>query len=347
MDITPEIASVYDGIKLNIENVQKDEDAKTLIPIAKKMIFGDKSSEMNYNKACRVLDYIIKDICNLDEKTFLSLYNTAMLRNMRIKNLTEYIIKNAPNEILKECAFENKRILFASVWKNFYDTEFSKLTTDDIFYCKGELKGGLIKAAASKIDVIYAGEDIAGEKKKDGTYKKYHASNGNIYGQVVDKIVYSALDDIFNRANLSFPEKLKYLAECKKTCKEKNLTPPGIFSVIDARMCYECPLDFFMFNSPENLQIKYIDEYMAFRRKGLYPANPVLDAIYEAYRMEFVKMDNKNYEAYDEATLDNYFKGKVDKIDHISNNLQKFLEQQEEILSAEKKNKSKEEEVER
>lgn len=260
--------SIYNKIEKNINS--KVTCSQNLIPMVKKVIFKDSSavSTLSYKEACECLNYIIKNICEIDEATFSSLYSAAMLRNLRISNLVEQIVRNAPDSILIECAFERKRIIFASVWNEYYNTYFKPLTSYEIYCCRGDLKGGLMKAASSKLD-------------------KINDTTKNSYGDVVDSIVYKTLNSVFDKANLSFDARLDFLSMYKMLYRSKSTPIPGLFQVISNRECYESALDFYMLNSPADLQQQYLGEYLAIRRKSGLQPNPIINALAKSYAEEY------------------------------------------------------------
>lgn len=295
------VTSIYE--KIDLEELSFDEESKESIKEyknkvswAKNVLFNNKMPLCNIDDMCKVLRYILHDIDHISIQEFDSMYSTKMLVNLKIKALVFNIIAEAPDEIKGECGFESKRIVFRTVFPDYYKTYFKPLTATEIFFCNGELKSGLIRAAKSKLDSVMDGQDID-EISKSGMLKKQRVSKAkNVNGNTVDKILYDAMTQFLD-ANLEttdFIEKMRYLASIKGIMKKKNEPLPGIFEVINERGCYANPLDFYMFNSPVELQTYYIDDYMDIRKEFFGDEDAVshmISSIYNAY-IEAIENDD-------------------------------------------------------
>lgn len=266
------------------ENVM---DSQSLVCAAKRVIFGEKSQKLSHKEHCEVMRFIIRDILEIDESVFYNIYSTSTLHDLRIKNLANLIVKTAPEEVKIKCLFNYKRILFASVYPDFYEKVFPQIESSDIYYCSGDIKSSLKKASMIRLDSLRDGEELTDQKKKDGTYKKERASKAKgLHGKQIDELLYHALDEILTVNGMEeFVDKLDFLATVKSFYNSQNTQMPGIYSIIEARGCYDSPLDFYMLNSPVDIQHENFFEYIKIRRQA-QGTNELLDMILSAYEAE-------------------------------------------------------------
>ena len=263
---------------------------QSLVCAAKRAIFGEKSQKMTFEQNCQVLDYIIKNVLEIDEATFYNIYNSATLIRLRLRNLTSLIIKMAPEDLKLRCVYNNKRILFASVYPDFYKKNFAPIQSEDIYNCSGDVKSSLKKAAGIKLSSIRDGEDVLEETTKDGMYKTERGSQAKgLHGTEVDKLLFNTLNEMMEMGGfISYKSKLNFIAGVKSFYSNLGTSLPGIYSVIDSRGCYDSYLDFFFLNSDPQKQKYYFSDFMEYRSK-YQEDNELLNEIYEVYLEDYIQ----------------------------------------------------------
>lgn len=290
-----EIYSVYDKINIEEERqltLEDFKDYKNKVSIAKNIIFnGRLPKNTSFEDQCRILRYIVEEIDHINVNDFDSIYSIKALRTLGVKNLTESMIMQAPESVKIKCAFESKRIIISSTWSEYYENNFEPLTATDIYFCKGELKSGLIRAAKSKPGSVMDGQNTEDVNANGNLQKERSSKAKTVHGKIVDEILYKAMNEFFdnNLTNPDFISKMEYLASYKNYMRKKGEPVAGIFEVIKERGCYANPLDFFMFNSSEKDQTFYLDDYIEIRHKYLPCKDNVsklIDMIYDSYIKE-------------------------------------------------------------
>ena len=261
---------------------------KSLVCAARKVICGEKIQKNSFEENCRIVHYIVTEIVEMDADTFYKIYNTQTLQQLKLKGIVNQIIRNAPENIRFYCGYNNKCILFASVFPEFYKTHFKALDSREIYFCSGDLKSSLKRASAMKLNAVHNGDNKE-EYTQTGNFKKERTiTTAGLYGNDIDMIMYKAIDDMLNQIGLNdFPDKLQFLAEVKDFYASKHHNMPGIYSVIDARGCYASYLDFFMLNAPAELQEEYIFDYIAIRQET-QGEDEFLNTLFEVYKEEIL-----------------------------------------------------------
>jgi len=165
-------------------------------------------------------------------------------------------------------------------WPDYYKEHYSYPTAMEVFDCKGETKGNLIRAGRPK---EYA-EDAMEECRilnngKFSTAKKDRKRAQN-WGAEVDKVLYWSMNTILPTVfEMTTKELFTMLANPKAT----GLKNFGCVKVIEARMCYQSPLDFYFLNSPVDYQRQHFEKYIAARKEAGLKNSKYLDIVCEAY----------------------------------------------------------------
>lgn len=308
-----ENSSIYKNVKKNYEEFWKEnksgefgEMTLDLIRAVKRTIFGTskmKSEQNQLDIMVKTLRFIVEEMCGLTPEQFATIYSTKTNKKIHVENLTRKISEVVSDEVKEKCLFEQKRIIFATAYPEYYREKFSDFKPDEIFYAKGDLKGALVRAA--RICNPDAGFDTS-LQNNDGTFKKVNIRNGvkKTYGRFVDKIIFNAIEGVFDQSKKpekeeyrydGFPKdevyrRMEYFVNNKWKGADKV---PGCISIIKERGCYAHPLDFYFLNMPPEKQLEYVDDFMYLRNNAGIPQEPVLNAMYEIY-----KQNQRDIESY-------------------------------------------------
>lgn len=174
-----------------------------------------------------------------DERKFL---DTTVTKSLVLK-----IISESPKEVLKDCLFNNKKIILKTLYPEYYNHT----------YCS---KYDVL------VDVINASPTTIRDLRAAGRFKatiKGNKHNNN--GTLVDEIIKEGIEVNFDiREKIrSYPDKLLFLAQSK----QNHFKDLGLMRLIEARGCYASALDFYYLNSPEELQKEYFYDYIKLRNQ--------------------------------------------------------------------------------
>lgn len=260
---------------------------KSIIFVKKRILQndGDRDSDSTdpdkRKAAIAAVRYIVEEIMGLTPAEYDAIYSTALNRKCMLQNPVRRIISFAPRQAWKDALFDNKAVLFRMCWPEYYAEQFPQPNPMRVFHCTGNVRGNLIRAARIKEPEQAAHEcRILSNGKFSSVKTGNDPSVSGGHGRDVDRIIYQAMRQILPLFEMTTPELFLSLAKPKQSGWSKY----GFVKVIEARGCYQTPLDFYMFNSPPQWQMARMDDYMKARRlTGLAPVNAI-DAIYEAYQ---------------------------------------------------------------
>lgn len=293
------------------ENIESEYGTMSvdLVRAVKRTIFGSskaKDSE-DLDVLIQTFRFIVEKMCGITPEELDTIYSTKTNKKIHIENLTRKIMDLVPPETKEKYLFQQKRIIFATVYPDYYKTRFEEFSPHEIFHAKGDLKGSLIRAA--RISNPEAGMETSG-MNDDGSFKKINIRNGvkNTYGKAVDKILFDAIEAVFDSTQKDMKEdelrddgfpkdnvykRLEWFAYPKnwRGSAEKNV--PGCIAIIKERTCYACPLDFYFLNMPPIKQLEYVDDFMYIRKKAGIPEEPMLNKLYDIY-----KKNSREIESY-------------------------------------------------
>lgn len=279
-----------------------------LVRAVKRTIFGSSKSKdiESIEVLTATFRFIVEKMCGITPEEFNTIYSTKTNKKIHVENLARKIIEIVPPETKEKCLFSQKRIIFSTVYPEYYKEKFADFSPQEIFHAKGDLKGCLIRAA--KISNPEAGMETE-STNEDGSFKKINIRNGvkTSYGQAVDRILFNAIEAVFDstQKHLSqeefrddgFPKddiykRLEWFADPKnwRGTAEKNV--PGCIIIIKERACYACPLDFYFLNMPASKQLEYVDDYMYIRNKAGIPREPMLEKLYSIYKNHQREIEN-------------------------------------------------------
>lgn len=309
-----ENSSIYKMVKENYETFWEEnkggefgEMTVDLVRAVKRSIFGTsktKNQEEPLDVLIQTFRFIVEKMCGLTVEDFASIYSTKTNKKIHVENLARKISELVDDDIKERCLFDQKRIVFATVYPEYYNEKFSEFEPMEIFYAKGDLKGALVRAA--KICNPDAGVET-GLQNNDGTFKKVNVRNGvkKTYGKFVDKILFDAIEKVFDASKCDedelrddgFPKddtykRMEWFGYFKnwKNISEKNM--PGCIAIIKERGCYACPLDFYFLNMPPEKQLEYVDDFMYIRNKANIPQEPMLNRLYMIYKENQAEIEN-------------------------------------------------------
>lgn len=289
----------YESFWKKNESGEFGEMSIDLIRAVKRTIFGTSKTKNDaepLQDLVLTLRFIVEKMCGLTPEEFDSVYSTRTNKKIHVENLTRKISEMVSDDVKEKCFFEQKRIIFATVYPEYYKQKFADFKAEDIFNAKGDLKGALVRAA--RICNPDAGVDTSLENN-DGSFKKVNIRNGvkKTYGKFVDKIIFNAIDEVLENSlkededelrddgflKDSTYKKMEYLAS-SKNYKSPDKTKYGCFAIIDERGCYACYLDFYFLNMPPEKQLEYVDDFMYIREKAKIQKEPMLDMLYDIYK---------------------------------------------------------------
>lgn len=294
-----EVESIYDRICGNypkmVSSMQEATDTKTIVHTVKRVILNGAAANLgkisrdnrpSIEEQRRILKesmkMIIEGLAGLTPDEYCKLYCAKINDMLKVDNLKNDIISLAPVEMLTECCFDSKRILFKSVFPEYYEENFPKIIDVDIFFASGELKSGM-KHRARPLN----------EFEMDNKSRRVN------YGNEIDKIIYDNVRSLLmEKSNYDYKDVMFFFSNWELLVNNAKSKKPGFYEIIEERGCYEHPLDFFFFNSPFEEQVKYMDEYVQNRNsiKSL-AKNPQIDFMYKAF------CENRGY-FYDKAGLE-------------------------------------------
>lgn len=295
-----EVESIYNRICGNyqkmISSMQEATDTKTIVHTVKRVILNgaaanlgkiNKENKLSIEEQRHILKetmkMIIEVLAGLTPDEYCKLYCAKINDMLKVDNLKNDIISLAPVEMLTECCFDSKRILFKSVFPEYYEKNFPKIIDVDIFFASGELKSGM-KHRARPLN----------EFEMDNKSKRVN------YGNEIDKIIYNNVRSLLmEKSNYDYGDVLFFFSNWELLVNNTKTKKPGFYEIIEERGCYEHPLDFFFINSPFEEQVKYMDEYIKLRNgiKNL-GKNPQIDFMYRSFcenREYFYKKANLEY----------------------------------------------------
>lgn len=237
--------------------------------------------------------YVVENILELTPEQFDAIYSTTLIKKTCLDHPIRRLVAAAPPEIAIETLFSSKKTLFRICWPDYYKEHYQEPKPWDIFDAQGETRSGLIHAGRIKKDKDeeeYAGAEMTSHGRFSTKQDKKRMYG---HGADVDRIVYWAMKEVLAFFEMKTPELFLALAKPK----ESGFGKFGFVAIIEARECYQTPLDFFMMNSPLEYQLAHFDEYIEARDKAGIPHLPAIDLIYAAYKHTIGK-DN-NYSDYE------------------------------------------------
>lgn len=191
-----------------------------------------------YNLSPEQVDALWKDNKE-DERKFLDATVT--------KSLVLKIISESSKETLKDCLFNNKKIILKTLYPEYYNHTYNS---------KYNILTDVINADATTIrDLRAAGRFKAAIK----------GSKHNNNGALVDEIIKEGIEANFDiREKIrNYPDKLLFLAQSK----QNHFKDLGLMRLIESRGCYASALDFYYLNSSEDLQKEYFYDYLDLRNQ--------------------------------------------------------------------------------
>lgn len=296
----------------NFQASIKEADDKTVkyertdikvISAVKKIVFDEKQSTnlnvdganklKNYSVLIDSIKYIVENIMGLTPEEYDAIYSTKLNQDVFIDHAIRKLVINAPSSISTEALFDAKKILFRLCWPDYYAEHYKKPQAWDIFNASGEIKSNLIRAGRIKensFDIGDIDESLADDSEledepvqnKNGKFsvRKQERKRTYNHGEEVDKLVYWSMNTIFSLISISTEDLYTSLANIKDTPWSNY----GFVQIIEARNCYETPLDFYFLNSSQNYQLEHVEEYMKAREEAGLEHYAILDWMYEAYR---------------------------------------------------------------
>lgn len=246
---------------------------------------GRVNSTINTNKmkkwtnkelwvAIGTLQYMFQEIYNLSPEQVDALWPTKkdaermFLEETVTKSLVNKICEEAPKDVIKNCLFNNKKIILKMIFPEYYDQTYSHY---DILE-----------------DVINAKQDTLFDLRMAGKYKGTVKSNkNNNKGKLVDEIILEGIEANFNiREKIyNYPDKLLFLSQAKVN----HFKDLGFMKIIQGRGFYSSALDFYYMNSPKELQKRYFEYY-----KTLRGESQKKDAITEIMNNILNKIDTRD-----------------------------------------------------
>lgn len=279
----------------------------------KKIVFEETASSnlklqgsnktKNFEALKSAIRYIVEHILELTPEEFDAIYSSTLIRKTCLDHPIRKLVAAAPADVQAETLFNGKKILFRLCWPEYYKEHYSKPKAWDIFDASGEIKSNLIRAGRIKDYTDDADSDGA-KMTTNGKFSSERVEKKRSFGHgdEVDKTVYWAMTEVFNYCEIKTSDLFMALAKPK----ESGFSKFGFVSVIEARECYQTPLDFYMMNSPQEFQLAHFHEYMDARKKAKIPSNPVLELFYEAYMR--VYGTDTNYDKDDREQADGFSK---------------------------------------
>jgi len=314
-------------------------DNPQLLSIVKKIIFEENGDEMlkptstqsskikNIAKSYR---YIVENIMGLSVEEYDSIYSTALNESASLEKSIRLIYKYCPESIKESTLYDTKKMLLAICWPEYYNEHYKKPTSLDIFLGRGDCVGNLKRAGAIKDTGLFRTEEEEIELKRTKEKGEFgikelrnaleykvdeplpetkdikRKKNGDLYaekdrkksynhGEGVDKIVYKAMKDCLPIFIMDTDTMFKALA----LPKENDFYKYGFAKIIEARGCYDSPLDFYFLNSPMEYQIEHFEEYLNAREYAKLPHSKILDTYVEIYN-EIKEAAQKNASDYDD-----------------------------------------------
>lgn len=257
-----------------------------LIRTVKKIIYGTSKPQCPQSESLiETFRYIIEQIYQLTPDELDSIYCTQINKKIRIENLIRKILQTLSLEVKGKYCFITKRIIFGTIYPEYYKSHFPQITSHDIFYAKNELKAACIHAG------------------KIHTATKHSATNA---GSTIDKLLFDAIEDVFDELQTSEADdkfrddgflkddvylRLEWFASPKPLKADSGKKLPGCISLIKNRSCYACPIDFYFLNMSLVQQLNYIDDFMEIRRNGQIPESPTLNLLYELYQQNQTNLE--------------------------------------------------------
>lgn len=241
----------------------------------------------------KVVRAIILDIIGLTPEQYYSIYSTKINRTLHIYPYAKEIIDSCSAEEKDAYGVDNKDIFFVLCFPEFAKDriDMGKKTTHDFLYCKGGFKSGLIKA--SKCNKIIIDKITSFEEFEDLVFKMKNSKSGDL----VDRRIFDALNDAFAASNYEDKAKiLTMIANYKKFFSDCNTEIAGFVDVVNARGCYQTPLDFYYANLSKDDRLDLFDTYYSLKEE-LGQITPALELM-----KEFID-ENRN-EINETMTLD-------------------------------------------
>lgn len=205
----------------------------------------------DFNVGIGVLKYMYEEIYELSPEKVDALWRldkgleSEFLVSTVTKNLVEKIVSESSDKILKECLFNDKKIILKMMYPEYYlltyNNKYDVMT--DIVNASGYTLRDLKDAGRSKTA-------IKGNKS-------------NSKGRLVDSLILEGFEAYFNAKGVyDYSDKLFTLSRAKA----EKINKLGMIKVLENRGCYASALDFYYLNSPVNFQKEHFREYIRLRK---------------------------------------------------------------------------------
>ncbi len=254
----------------------------SMMSIVKNIVLGRSDShKYTFEDKVEALRYIIHNIMEFDEESFLNWCSSENLKSINLYVFTSELVRDADIKLKTRCMFNTDLVLYALLRPDDIDRLLvEKASGRDIFYCKDKLKESLCRA----------GSYDANKALNIQNDKKTHIFKSG-YGLEVDNILIQAMEKVFSEdGNDTIPKKLGFLANIYKDGMDFEKERVGIVDVIEKRG-YSSLLDFYFLNLEPDLQDEYFEDYLHIRADAGIPEEKyirvaALAKIYNTYYSE-------------------------------------------------------------
>lgn len=253
---------------------------------ARRLLVNDRSIKgdaQNKEEAILTLQYILNDIYQISVAEFDALFDTMWCHQHSLDYIVDKVASFADGPILRECAYNKKNIVIRMCYPEYFKEHYQPPTDFDLFFMKDSRMKSDLVLNSSLDNVVKLDGSLDSSKKKTKAYNN---------GTDIDKWLYKAFNNTWNTLfKATTVEMFAALAGYKKNFLGSSAK---CLDVVMKRGIYPSPLDWYMWNSPEEFQVEHFNEYMMIRKEAGLPSIEYLEEIAQAF--ENVKNYNQNYE---------------------------------------------------
>lgn len=253
---------------------------------ARKLLINDRSikgDNQSKTEAILTLKMILEQIYEISVEELDALFDTMWCHKYRLDYAVDKVTSFADRRILRECAYNKKNIIIRMCYPEYYKEHYQPPTDFEIFFMKdSRMKSDLV--INSTLSNVYDKDgNVDNSKKKNKAYSN---------GPDIDEWIYNAFNNVWNiMFQASTVEMFVALANYKKNFLGSYAK---CLDIIMKRGIYPSPLDWYMWNSPEEFQVKYFTTYMNVRKEAGLPELDYLNCLEQAF--ENIRNQNRSYE---------------------------------------------------
>lgn len=292
-DILQKFTVDLDSLNPVDENEVNSTTQRRISTLARKILTSDRSVRSDFRSphdAIIVLRTILQNFYKISAEEFDMIYDAMWCHKAGLDYLVDKVILLADKKMSQECAYNRKRLVLRLCFPEYYSEHYRPLSDYELFFLKdSRVKSDLVVNSA--LSTAYINEFSVKKEKSvinsfdnlNNTFltrknsRAYRAYNN---GTDIDQWIYKAFNNVWNTLFSSTTEELFVaLARYKKNSLG---SAAKCLDVVMKRGLYPSPLDWYMWNSPEEFQLEHMEEYLEVRRKTKLPPLKYLTAIEKA-----------------------------------------------------------------